>query len=213
MIALIVRGILPLCGLCAAMLGVTVLVGAAMPTAWHLSIVTDNTCALPCVYGIMPGISTRDQASRLFDRSALSFTMLSEVKPASILRESDSSRSMMVRIDFSSASSNIVHSVQIYQISTDYNLGFLSDLLLAGYEPRRVYAACGDANRMILVLNDQGLYVQVMPEAQLTPNHAIMLLGVTTDGGELSQTISSFGCTAESDWMGFASQWKYQPAF
>jgi hypothetical protein len=203
----------PLCGLCAVLLGVTTLVGAATPIARHLSIVTDNTCALPCVYGIMPGISTRDQASRLFDRSALSFTMLSEIKPVSILRESDSSRSMMVRIDFSSASSDIVHSVQIYQISPDYNLGFLSDLLLAGYEPRSVYAACGDANRMILVLDEPGLYVQVTPEAQLTPNHAIMLLGVTTDGEGLSQTIRNFGCAVVTDWMGFASQWKYQAAF
>lgn len=182
--------------------------GAAAPSA--SSLLTRNTCALPCVFGITPGVTSRDQAMRTFERSALSFALLRESQPSSILRESDAARTMMMRISFGSQTGATVRSVQLYEMSAALNLGSISDFLLAGYRPTRVYSGCTNVQRMLLEWGDT--YVQVALGARFEPASRVMLIDVSGDSADTAASLATFNCTAVSDWMGFAPQWKYRAA-
>ncbi len=208
MLALLSRRVLTLYALICLLLSVTLLIGTTIPIPPHTSLFSKSICALPCVYRLTPGVSTRDQARQTFTPSALSLSLINEDQPAYILRQTADS-SLLADIDFGSATSQTVRSVELFPLSATFALGTLSDFMLAGYLPSRVLSSCyGDI--LIITLGAGDEYIEVARADGLAPNTVIRLLGTTVRSDEaLTHSLDQFACASEQRWTGFAAAWKY----
>ncbi len=209
MLALLSRRLLTVYALMCALLGAALVIGATIPIAPHTSIFSKSICALPCVYGLTPGVSTRDQARQTFAPSALSLSLINADQPSYVLRQADDSHSMLAMIDFGSATSTIVRSVQLYPMSAAFDLGTLSDFLLAGYAPKQVFSSCQSSGTIILTLGDGTVYVEVSSVDGVAPDTVIRLLGTAGSRDTAIQSFGQFVCINQQAWTGFAAVWKY----
>ena len=209
MISTLSRLTLSLAAFCAILLGVTLLVGTALPASAHASLFSINPCSLPCIFGVTPGKTLRNDAMVALERQQLSYSFLSETQSASFtVRESRTSRSTLSLLNFGSRGGMSVRALHVYQNGTGNDLGYLSDFLLDGYRPVRVLTHCQNAQR-VYVTFEQPLLLQVIVRDQLRPDAQVMMVA-SADTGEGVTPIGGFACETESRWRGFASLWKYQ---
>lgn len=194
----------------AAALILILLLGAARPAAARTSIFTANPCALPCIFGVTPGVTLRNDAMVALEQQGMSYSFLSQNQSASfITRESRTSRSTLTLLNFGAAGDMRVTAAYLYQMAAGNELGVLSDFLLAGYQPRRVYANCQSAQRLYIAF-EQPLIVQIASNNQIKPNVPVMMVA-SSRGDQPLEPVGGFACETESEWIGFAPLWKYQP--
>ncbi|MEP7291077.1 MAG: hypothetical protein ABI835_04805 [Chloroflexota bacterium] len=195
--------------LCALLLGAALLAGATMPMPAHASLFTVNSCTLPCVFDVTPGVTLRNDAMVALERLGLSYSFLSETQSASFtIRESRNMHSTLSLLNFGGRGGITVQALQVYQREAGNELGFLSDFLLAGYHPTRVLSDCQNAQRIYVVF-EQPLLLQLAISDQLKPGNQVMMAASASIGAPITP-IGGFACATETPWMGFASLWKYQ---
>ena len=209
MIPTLSRITLSLTTFCAVLLGSTMFIGTALPTAAHASLFTSNPCALPCIFDVTPGETLRNDAMMALERQQLSYSFLSETQSASFTtRESRTSRSTLSLLNFGSRGGMSVRALHVYQMGAGNELGYLSDFLLDGYRPNRVLTNCQNAER-VYVAFEQPLLLQIVVGEQLRPEDQVMMVA-SADNDDGVTPLGGFACETESRWMGFASLWKYQ---
>lgn len=86
----------------------------------------------------------------------------------------------------------------------------LGALLLAGYRPARVLAACANPDKLVLVLPRATVVAQVDAGARLEPSDRVQVLTSIADLDILQSSVDAFACTMERGWLGFVPQWKYR---
>jgi hypothetical protein len=106
-----------------------------------------------------------------------------------------------------------VESVRMSAIDLFTNIGQFGDLLLAGQKPNHVFHTCTYVLPVRFLMTfgayDE-LLVELFPQGGLAPNTPITLFDLSSIGSRsLYDARSSFGCTVESGWLGFAPLWKY----
>lgn len=212
MISLFTRLTLPVCLLCAAMTISLMGIGTRLTASPHTSVLTSNPCALPCIFGIIPGVTVRDGLPEMFANVPVSYLSYDSTRKTYALQQQDPLSSLLVLLNFGSPDDETVRSAQIYQTSSEPVLGTLSDFLLAGYRPTRVFTDCQNAQQIVIMLDDQPLFTQVALRQTFKPNAPVMLVGAGSDAAAVERAIYAFGCAAERRWMGFALLWKYLPA-
>jgi hypothetical protein len=205
---LFIRPVVTLSLLCCLLLALPLLAGKLMPLPNHDSLLTNNPCALPCVFGVIPRITTRDDALKAFEHIALRTTAL-EALPAYTERGSAGTQSLLALLDLSDTEDWIVRSVLLYQMDEGGDLGVLSDFLLAGYQPTRVFSACASTDRLIIILDEAGLFVQVTLSARVDPNAAVWMFGTTGGSDGLVRSLDTFGCAVQTEWSGLAALWRH----
>jgi hypothetical protein len=208
MTPLLARLLLPLSLLCFLLLALPLLSGRLMPPSEHASLLTSNPCALPCVFGVVPRITSRNDALKAFENIALRATAL-EPLPAYEERGSEGTQSLLALLDLSDTEDLIVRSVLLYQLDNQRDLGVLSDFLLAGYQPTRVFSACTSTDRLIIVLDEASLFVQVTLSARVDPNAAVQMVGTTGGSDSMIRALDTFGCATQTNWSGIAALWKH----
>ena len=213
MISLILRLLLRMYLLCSVLLGGALMVGTTIPaTPIHGALLAHNSCALPCFDGIIPGLTSRDDAMKIFERAAINYGFFNEKGMTYTLHHTETIHSLLAYINFGSAGGANVSSVQIYQMPPGHELGILSDFLGAGYQPTQVFSSCQDANRLIIALGHQGLYVQVALDSGLDLATQVLMVGIAAETSAMTRSLHTFGCGSQSHWLGFAASWKYQAA-
>lgn len=206
MITLLARLLAALTLLSIALVGVTLLAGGLTPSNERDWLLSTNPCALPCVFGVVPRITTRDDAMKAFENTVLRTTALNAL-PTYAERGSAGTQSLLALLDLTNPDL-IVRSVLLYQMEGGSDLGMLSDYLLAGYQPTRVFSECANVERLIVILDEAGLFIQVSPVAAGNTDAAVQLFGSTGGGDGMPRALDTFGCTVQTEWSGMAALWR-----
>ncbi|MCC6804993.1 MAG: hypothetical protein IT319_19080, partial [Anaerolineae bacterium] len=178
------------------------------------SLLAANPCALPCFFGVTPGSTTRAQATALLSKT-VGITLVSDTLLTFPLVDS-SGQSALVSIV--NDAEGLVESVRIIAIGTDTNLAQFGDLLLTGQTPVQVFRTCADMDTVRFLMTfgaGETLLLELFPQGKLTPSTPITLVDIARPNQRsLTDARSSFGCSVETHWYGFAPLWKYfQPQF
>jgi hypothetical protein len=185
---------------CVSLIGTLMIARAqAIPPA----IITQNPCQLPCIYGIVPGVTDiftqRQIASlapwrngsasyRLFDPAGL---------PAAVTFLTD-------------VNGDIVSSIFVYRLRMNTDLGDLHDLLALEH-PQGVLFSCSRATQSVYITfgENESIGAEFRPlGGVLTPDLPIISLVLLNPARERAQ-MSVFGCTERIAWRGFAPWWRY----
>lgn len=195
--------------LCWCMTGGVTLGLRLLPVLPHNSMLERNSCAFPCFFGVTPGVTTRDDAETILSQS-VSVTRVSDTLLTFPLLNNNG-RTALVSII--SDTNGLVESIRINSIDLNPDLGQLGDLLLTGQTPIQVFRTCADMDHFRFLMTfgaGEALLVELYPNGKLTPNTPITLVDISRPGQRsLTDARSSFGCSVETRWYGFAPLWKY----
>jgi hypothetical protein len=168
-----------------------------------VTIISANSCELPCFYGIDPGVSDGNAPER--------------VARAAPWRGGTPSYRLFDRYDNPAAATFLtdrhrsrVLSIFVFRLRAETLLGSLGDLM-AIREPQRVLFSCSRATQSVYVTFGEGesIGAEVRPlGGRLRPDLPIMslvLLSPERDRG----SFDVYGCTEGAPWRGFAPWWRY----
>lgn len=196
--------------LCGALMTAAMRLGTT--AAPHESLLTRNTCSLPCLFGVTPGISTRTQAMPVLGSFGVSYSYFDMSTGKYQFHSSASPVSLVMYLTVGNPFLGDVRWLQLLEASSVRSLGRLGDFVLAGYEPARVFSHCQDSHRAIIALSDGRTLLQVPYELRLLPNTPILQVSTTGDDESLTRSINAFVCADVAPWQGFAATWKYLSA-
>ncbi len=176
-------------------------VSRAQPTA--ATILSGNSCELPCFYGIDPGVSDGDAPERIartapWRGGTPSYRIFDDQNnPAAATFLTDRQRVRVI-------------SIFVFRLRAETQLGALGDLMTIR-EPRRVLFSCRRATQSVYVTFGEGesIGAEVRPlGGRLQPDLPIMSL-VLLDPRREQERFEVYGCTEGAPWMGFAPWWRY----
>lgn len=173
------------------------------------SLLAANPCALPCFFGVTPGSTTRAQAAALLSKT-VDVTLVSDMLLTFPLVDS-SGKSALVSIV--NDADGLVESVRIIALGSNTSLAQFGDLLLAGQTPGQVFRTCAEIDNVRFLMTfgaGETLLLELFPQGKLTPSTPVTLVDISPpDQRSLTDARSSFGCSVETHWYGFAPLWKY----
>lgn len=195
--------------LCALLTAGLVLGLRLLPAPSQSSVLERNPCELPCFFGVIPGTTTRAEAEDILSRSVgirrvsdtlLTFPLISTEEKAAL-------------VSIISGADGWVESLRLSSIDINPDLGQLGELLLAGQTPIQVFRTCADMDHVRFLMTfgtGETLLLELFPQGKLTPTTPITLVDIARPGQRsLMDARSSFGCSVETRWYGFAPLWKY----
>ncbi len=187
------------------------LIGHAFPAASTDSALAQSSCALPCFFGVTLGSTSFDQAIQAIQHSGyppqIGDALISF--PLTDVQNRRTSAAINFDADGRAASARLI------PIDSLADIGQLSDLLLIDSTPTHVFRTCDQVQpvRFLFTFGSQTemIMAEVLPPADnLTPDTPLTYFEATTDGASaLYDEQSSFGCSVEIGWIGFAPLWKY----
>lgn len=211
MIGRVARLALPVLALGCILTGGTIALSRLLPDSPNRLLVGGNPCVLPCFYDIVPGETIHDEAAhaleRHFDAVLVDGTLVTFplTKPggmtaiASLSFEADSTLGAMF----------------VAAVAPVAGLGQFSDLLLTGQRPSHVYRTCDGVYPIRFLITfgaDDRVLAELYAVDALTPETTVTVLDISAPGSRsLDDARTSFGCTVETGWHGFAPMWRYAP--
>lgn len=185
------------------------LAGAFSSVPPNPSLLAANPCALPCFFGVTPGSTTRTQAIERLGNT-VSIVLVSDTLLTFPLVDS-SGKSALVSII--NDVDGLVESIRIIAISSNTSLAQFGDLLLTNQTPVQVFRTCADMDTVRFLMTfgaGETLLLELFPQGKLTPSTPITLVDIARPGQRsLTDARSSFGCSVETRWYGFAPLWKH----
>lgn len=189
--------------LCCLVLTCGCIFGLRALHTYEASVLTGNSCALPCFYGVTPGEISRSQAVAIFTAQNPIIRVTEDPLVFTLLDVHN--RRVMVSIF--SDDSGLVDSLRLNAPP------ILADLLLEGHQPNRVFRTCTDmypVRFMITFGTQDELLIELFPRDKLNPNTRPAVFDIAGAGSRsLYDERISFGCSVETPWYGFAPIWKY----
>jgi len=184
------------------------LVGDALPVPADASALAHDSCALPCFFGVTPGVTTRTQAIDLLSKTV--HATENNAASLSFALTDDEGRQSLASINF--GADGLVDSVRLIPVDQFANAATLGDLL-ATQKPNHIYHTCAYMLPLRFLItfgaNDE-LVAEVFPAGDLAPDSRITLFDLSiATSRSLYDATSSFGCTVKTDWLGLAPLWKY----
>jgi hypothetical protein len=197
--------------MCSLLVGAALLIPRVLPAPPDDSVIGRNLCALPCFFGVLPGITTDTDAFTALSQY-VDFTDVSDFLLTFPLVDYEG-RTSIVSVNFDASLEPRVASVRATAVDIFTNIGQFGDLLLAGQKPNHVFHTCAYVLpvRFLVTFGEYDeLLVELFPRGDLAPDTSITLFDLSAVGSRsLYDARSSFGCTVESGWLGFAPLWKY----
>ena len=194
--------------------GVVILASRTAPQT-NGSIMAQNSCPLPCVFGITPGQTRRDEVEAKIENIVLQQRDFG-VSPGGnfIFRLLDGrNQALFGIVRFDEFEPNLVSSIGVAMWGVHSQVWRLGDVLAAGLQPHRVFRSCDSiVPRLLIFFGGEDRYSgeiqlrgsHLRPEALLTSLEVFM----PGEAG-LSSARQNFGCTVEIGWHGFAPRWVY----
>lgn len=183
--------------------------GAVLSAPPNSSLFAANPCALPCFFGLTPGITTRAQAIDHLSKT-VGVTLVSDTLLTFSLVDSNGQSALVSIVN---DADGLVESVRIIAIGTETDLAQFGDLLLTGQTPMQVFRTCADMDNVRFLTTfgaGETLLLELFPQGKLTPSTPITLVDIAPPNQRsLTDARSSFGCSVETRWYGFAPLWKY----
>jgi hypothetical protein len=201
------RAALLLLAVCCLLTAATIPVGRLLPRQDSRTVLARNPCALPCFFGVTPGATTREQAMTAL-AAYVDVTRVSDYLLTFALVDSEG------RIAFASVNigiDGVVESVELAAVNWVADVGQLGDVLRT--RPTHVYKTCTGVRPTRFLLSFGALNeiaVELLPGAAVAPDTPIPAFTERATGTRTLDDIrSSFGCSVEVVWRGFAPLWKY----
>lgn len=194
---------------CCLLSGGALGVSRLLPAPADPSLIARNSCALPCFFGVTPGATTRDEAPAILDQTVAA-TQVSDFLITFPLVDNEG-RAALASLYFEPG--GVLTSIQLIAIDPLTNLGQLSDLLLAGETPARLFRTCDLVVpvRFLMLLGEHDqILVELYPEHSLAPDTPLTLFDLSVVGSRsLYDARASFGCSVDTGWYGFAPLSRY----
>ncbi|MCS7070476.1 MAG: hypothetical protein NZM00_03150, partial [Anaerolinea sp.] len=177
------------------------------------SLLADNPCALPCLWGITPGHSTRaDVLTVLPDSTG---QPVADVGDGLLYFTIDvgerGSAQGVILIDLNDRTT--VQTVRLSPLEQGRPIATLADALLYGPPPRSVYRTCNGITpaRLLIIFGDNAeLMVEALLPERLSPGLPLTLFDISVRNIRSAYDArASFGCSVETGWLGFAPRWRY----
>ncbi|MDX2162737.1 MAG: hypothetical protein SF162_15565 [bacterium] len=185
--------------------------GQAQPPGVGTDFFSANSCALPCIYGITLGESTR--ADTVQHVQGFSDSILAPLgAPIIFTTFHAGQRAIDGAFDFGGmmgGAGDTVLAGQFYA-NDGSRLWTLGELLLMGHDPQQVRRSCSGVYPPRLILNfEQGDLTAglLLTEPRLTPQTPVILLYIAHQLPMYLQAQRNFfaiGCSVETEWRGFA---------
>ncbi len=199
--------------------GLTLLIGGIKAFADmlppHASFVAQNSCVLPCVYGITPGETEVEQARLIVEQLSGGTFSDSPMDGGSLVfqfQRDDLAVFGMMALNIPSAT--LISAVSLLP-GDPGDLGTLGDLMAAELHPTHVYRSCDTTIPTMLIAfgEDTRVVAEMLLGRGLHPETPLTFLRVYPEGGDpLSESLLSFGCTIEIGWRGFVPRARYLDA-
>lgn len=205
-----------LSALFALLISAAVATGRQAPPRHNSILAQHPACALPCLLGITPGQTRREDAIALIspiaeyplDQTGLSF---------GFNIPDEAGRFITGLLIFDGA--GVVQYIRLYTRRWS-GLGLrLGDLMLE-MPPSNVYRSCSDIYPVRLLLAYDGspqVSVAAVVDRVVSPHAPVSMIAVSAQEDMFAQTLASVvsgGCHIPSEWQGFGGVWLYdRPAF
>jgi hypothetical protein len=193
-------------------IGVARTLGAARPL--HVtSLLADNPCTLPCLWGITPGTSTRADVLTILPETT--GQPVADVGAGLLYFTIDAgdrgSAQGVVLIDLGDRTT--VQTVRLSPLTQGHPIATLADALLYGLPPRSVYRTCAGITpiRLLIIFGDDAeLMVEALFPERLLPAQPLTLFDLSVRNIRSAYDArASFGCSVETGWLGFVPRWRY----
>lgn len=186
---------------------------SAAQTPTPSSLLAFNPCALPCLWGLTAGLSTREDALAVLPTTTghavadvgaglLYFT---------IDAQEHGSAQGIVLIDLNDRAT--VQTLRLSPITAGLPVATLAEALLYGLPPRSVFRTCDGITppRLLIIFGeDAELMVEALLPARISPSMPLTLFDLSVRNIRSSYDArASFGCSVETGWRGFAPRWHY----
>lgn len=172
---------------------------------------TSNPCAFPCMLGIVPGQTTREDAIQIL----LSIGLTPDAGQNMFVRTASPPTDEVETLYIVQLQSNADNQVSWLRLIAGSNseLSYLGDLLSKGEHPVRLFRACTGMFpfRMMMVFGEyQQVIVELLIDSEISPFTPILLVDSSEPGTRsVFDARASFGCSVEVRWRGFAPLWRY----
>lgn len=187
-----------------------VLVGTAAAPPERAFALASSACQLPCVYGITPGVTTRQEAitivgersNRLATNDSIYFSV----------RDGDNRRVLVV-LEFTSETPSRVRTIRISPRDLGAQVWRLGDLLTTGREPLYTLRECAPTLSYLYLVfgSDSEMIALVRADDRLSPFDSLILLDIAVgQQGLPSYNRLSMGCQHLTYWHGFAPYQVYK---
>jgi hypothetical protein len=195
--------------LCCLLTGGTLLASRLLPAPRDPSLIARNPCALPCFFGVTPGVTTRDKAPDILARHVAA-TQVSDYLITFPLVDQEG-RAALASLYFEPG--GLLTSARLIAIDSFTDLGQISDLMLAEQTPSHLFRTCIGVLpiRFLVTFGEQEqTLVELFPQEALTPDTPLTLFDLSVAGSRsLYDARASFGCSVETRWFGFAPVSRY----
>lgn len=187
-------------------------VGAAAVPPDRVFALADSACALPCVFGITPGVTTRQEA----------LVIAGEVASLNRLATNDSiyfnvrdgnQRRVLVVLEFTSDIPARVRTIRMSRRDTDAQVWRLGDLLTTWREPLYTLRECAPTLSLLYVIfgSNSEMIAMVSTDERLSPYDPLILLDIEVgQQGLPTYNRLPMGCQHLTYWHGFAPYQVYK---
>lgn len=209
MIYQLTRCTLSILFLCTILLVLPITLGMTQSASASNALLAENPCALPCFFGVTPGSTTRAQAVERLGATG-GVTRVSDTLLTFPLVDNNGQSALVSIVN---DADGLVEAIRIIAISTETGLAQFGDLLLTDQTPVQVFRACADMGNVRFLMTfgaGETLLLELFPQGKLTPSTPVTLVDIAPPNQRsLTDARSSFGCSVQTRWYGFAPLWKY----
>jgi hypothetical protein len=198
-------------GFCVLLTG-AVVIGAAVTQTDHAFALTGSDCALPCVFGITPGVTTRQEALVIAGERANLNRLATNDSIYFNVRDGDQRRVLVV-LEFTNESPSRVRTIRISRRDTDAQVWRLGDLLTTGREPLYTLRECAPTLSLLYLVfgSDSEMIAMVSANRRLSPFDLLILLDIEVgQQGLPTYNRLPMGCQHLTHWHGFAPYQVYK---
>lgn len=199
--------------LCALMVSTAVALGRGLPSDNQHVLMLPRSCALPCIFGIIPGETRRSQALGVL--ATLADFPIDQSGAIWSFQLPDAQGNLINGV-LISGEEDVVEDMRLYTRRWA-GLGVtLGDLMQEdSMYPTQVYRSCSGTFPVRLLLSFEGepqvSFAAIISDS-VTPFAPVSLIDVSTSDEYFPQTLATLfgnGCYIPSEWRGFASAWLY----
>ena len=176
------------------------------------SVMARNSCPLPCMFELVPGMTSLHEALRVMDQLAPDDHRIGIGHTLLFRMRDDNNRSVHGELMFLPRGL-IVGAARMSTAGSRAYLWRLGDMLAAGLQPSRVYRACNAAYLLMEFGDTVEVVVPLRTGDSLRPETPLTLIHVAmADANTIYHARADFGCRIEIGWRGFALRWVYLDA-
>ena len=198
-------------GFCICLTGALWVGASAAQTDYSFALAANN-CQLPCIFGITPGVTTRQEAIILVGERANLNRLATNDSIYFNVRDGQNRRVLVV-LEFTTETPSRVRTIRLSPRDLDAQMWRLGDLLGTGREPLYTLRECAPTLSYLYLVfgTNSEMIALVRAHDRLTPFDSLILLDIDVgQQGLPTYNRLSIGCQHLTHWHGFAPYQVYR---